>query len=1001
MPPPNPNAPQPAPAAAPQPAPPAAPNSAETQEIMKRYQMRKKIYPDIKTGEDLEKMDYNGLTVPLEKHEKDLPSHEGKFLKIVKEVEGLMGSGNIADFSFGALKNIPEHKGVCENLESRISIVQQSAAANPPPPPDLEALFKSKDNAEFNSNLNDPNIVNPKFSQDAEFKDRATLVFNTLKSYKDQNGGSIKNQTVRMYLNEIFKATNPDELEKIMKSSTIIRESSITPEIRAKIKLLHDKYDIYRKDIKKQLELEVIINKEKETVLTSPAEYARSGGKFLADKVQGFRENWAGMDGKERFIAGATILVGLSWFLNSKNEDVGEARDLLKKAGIIGLGYFALNNTTKLITGKTAKEIAASTLDEKSGKRDFLKAAFDTDKHGAEIMNTALVFLGPYDFVEVSESYLRLEAKYKTYPVADNQRELPLGGLAEDQMHPRQIYTAMRLLNRKLEKEGSSLEQLVNGLKKVEKESKDNNQPFTRPTFALILTATLQKDILKHKIDKDGKITLSKTEKIEVPFDPDQRAATRKWWMVTGTPEDWKKQHYDPQSFPREEFSESNAKHISSNVIDIKKPLSTVIEDQYFGRYTAGFKSLYDLKIKDKPTEKIHMLPDTKKDENAVYISSRVPVDYESFKSQTRPYAQVAAVKSAYDEALKEIEAQYGNTPAFKDVKTRIHEFVQPVFGTFLAESSPGKIGPIKEYVMFLRLVLPGNVEFALRKDKEWADGDMIQMMKKEQEPMKLGDKLTRAEFETLAQTVKRADIKTRFPNLTLTASFISVYGGAYECFLTNMRIKKSDTAKIETVLDYFSRTYAGSGLSKVGLVRYLASHNFTDAEIKTAYGSNEPIPNEGLDVRALVTAKTGEADAEVEKKILEFEAKTKALDRSSPSNIIEGAKMDTQLAEMKDSKLAWNIVMKTGFDKFFIALCNGDDKALGNSVIKNSPEMMGIIPLITTTTNPGRAIDAAKKALFESTIMNLYKKILIEAAEKKEVLTKVMEAVEEYRKPA
>jgi len=266
---------------------------------------------------------------------------------------------------------------------------------------------------------------------------------------------------------------------------------------------------------------------------------------------------------------------------------------------------------------------------------------------------------------------------------------------------------------------------------------------------------------------------------------------------------------------------------------------------------------------------------------------------------------------------------------------------------------------------------------------------------------MQFGDKLTKAEFETLAQDLKHADTKTRFPKLTITASYHSIYGGAYECFLTNMRIRKPDTAKIEKVLDYYSRKFAGSGLSKVGLVRYLASHNFTDAEIKEATGSTDPLPNEGTDVRALITQKTQEVETELENEILDFETKTKALDRSSMLSQVEGAKMDAELEAMKESKLAWNIVIKTGFDKFFIALCNGDDKALGNSVLRSSTEMMAVLPIITTSTNPAGALDAAKKTQFETTTMNLYKQTLLKAAKDNNLLTKMMEAVEEYRKPA
>jgi hypothetical protein len=584
------------------------------------------------------------------------------------------------------------------------------------------------------------------------------------------------------------------------------------------------------------------LNKGRQSLLDEPLKALKSGTNAATGMIRNFRDNFASMDGNQKLVAGATLLIGFAWFLNSKNDDVGKMRDVFKKALLLGVGYYAINTTSKVFLGKSLQDVAAKHI-EKENK--FLMDSFETNKKGAMIMNNALINLGDFDFDEIAKLYILAEDEYRRIPVADNLREISVGGVAEDNMSRNQIYTAMKMLDRKLNKQGTSIEHVKAAFERKRREAEGRGEIYPRPTLGLVIAAALQKDISKFKPNKEKKdVQYSKVE-----FDETQRRHTDKWWMVTGLPYNWKQQAYSPNKFPRKSVNEKNIKHISEDRYEVNiaknKTLLDVINERNLGRYAIGFKELYKSQYHNKPEAGIvhkHPIMDGP-DKNTVLLTSQVKIDYEAFlkANKTRNDARVASVANARAQAIKALKAtpDFSNLP--QNIQDRIHEFVQPVYGVFIKN----------DYVMFLRVVLPASMEFQLRKDKEWTDGDMIQMRKAE--PMKTGESLTIDDFKILSA-----------PTTTRTQGPIS-YGvtsemrGCYESFLARFRLIKTQTNEINAVLAAYSNKFAGTGISKSGLARYLASHKFTVPEILAATGRTT-LPLGGIDVEEQVRIATREA---------------------------------------------------------------------------------------------------------------------------------------------
>jgi len=804
----------------------------KSRDIVRSTQTFRETYPDIKSVEDFKDAKYKDLIDPLRKNPDKVPSNAKKFLENIKELEKDLQNIAVKQYSYEKAKldanGNKQKKLLFTQLERKAGSIQTALNVGPPK---YERLFAALSQSDYEKNLNNPDIVPQQIAKDSNFKARAQKVFDYIKNQRDTNKTKLQQQIIDDYLNDIFSATEATFDEKI-KRSNIIKESSVTPLLRAKIKKGYDEYQAYRKTLEKRIKTREMVEKSKETIFTKPVEYAKSAEHWITKKIQGIRENFAGMDGKERAVAIATTLIGAAWFLNTNNEEAAKIREIFKKAGMIGIGYLAINTTTKAFTGKKASDYFNSYVEDRSGKRDLLKESFNANKHEAELISNSLGYMGDYKFSYLGKLYLQQKQRYDQHPIPDNMKELPIGGVAENEMSKNDMYTVFRLVDRKLKASNSSTADVLRAIDEAKQEAKDKGKKFVEPSYAMIVTSILLNQELAFKFTEDGKIETVFARQIETKWQKEDKEQTRKWWLVTGHPSDWRKQAFESGKYPSEKIKDNHLKRVSGNIMPSNRPLSNFINQDKFGRYTDDYMKLYEHRYSKNPRKPIHKWTNTST--NMMFLSSRVNVDAANFSGAEQ--AKIASVTNSFEQALRELKKD----PKYAAIKDRLHEFVQPVHGTFIAPPqsynftsnrfTTAKKKPL-QYVMFLRMALPGSVEHNLRSSKEWTEGDMIEQLKNE--PMKSGDRLTRSDFISLA-TTKKGQKEIRFGRIKIGEAQ-KPYSGAYESFLNNFGLKKSQESLIDKILEYYSLKFINTGMSKAGLVRYLASHEFTDKERREA----------------------------------------------------------------------------------------------------------------------------------------------------------------------
>jgi hypothetical protein len=667
----------------------------------------------------------------------------------------------------------------------------------------------------------------------ANFKGTKKLPAKQQEFYNDMNivkqaltRRTLKNQNADQYLNELFKAKTLLEFNKITKG---------TPsEEYLALKQGWEKYRPYRAHLKKQVSVEEMMNAKQKTALSQTMEYSNSAQVTVAKKIQDFRKNWAGLNGNQRVVAGFTMVLGAAWLLNSNHEGVAKIRGLLGKAAMVGIGAYAVNTVSKL-SGKSLFEYGKAWQDDKSGKRDVFKTAFKIDKYDAETMNSAIVHLGDKDFTYLAEKYLNSKTKFdETSVIANEHRELNIAGISESDLSGKEAYRSMAILDKKLKQQGTSIAELKDKIKEYKIKAERENKPFLIPTFAQIITQVLLKEDIGIIIGDNGKPELIAMHEMEekVKWSKAHKKETVKWWPLTGNPENWKTAAYEYEPYPANSIKEKNLENISSKVLDDKAPLNDFIKPTNLGQYSQGFSSLYKHQYKNNPRQLFHLMENGTT--NTAYIMQQEKVDKGLRLQKNRVH--VNTIKNAHNKALinlrkkylKKTNGKYTHPKVARMINDgRLHEIVQTVGGVFQAPSVEGKLDYPSNYIMFLRVVLPGSIEFKLRNEKEWPEGDMMKAM--HEIPMQKGEKITRSDFKRLAEENFREKIGDK---LVSTLAF----KGAYESFLAKTGLTKNETVKIDKLLAYFSKMYAGKGLTKAGLMRYLASHNIAYEELNTAH---------------------------------------------------------------------------------------------------------------------------------------------------------------------
>lgn len=811
--------------------------SKESQEIVRSTQTFNQLYPGIKSADDLKSMSYLDLKKKIEEEPSKSPKNAKDFYKVIQEVEKALQKVAVSQFSYEKAKSFasksPREKTLFTQLERQAGNLQTALKVGVPK---YDTLFSALTFAEFESNMSNPNIIHPVIANDPIFKARAKKVYEYILSYRRKNKSELQKDTIDQYLNTIYKAKK-DELQDAIsgsEASKIIHASIVQrdPELLQKLAVGHSAYLKYREYLEKRINTIGYFQNQTETYIDGPVQQARKIETGLAKGFEKLKENYEKLSSGERAGAIIAVLAAAAWFLNTNNEEASKLRDIFKKAGMVGLGYLAVNTISKAATGKYAKEWVSKWSRKKSGKNELLEQGFNASKDEAETMQKGIAYMGDQDFHKLGKIYMQQKMHYDEIGTPLKNRILPYATL-DQEVSPEERYLTMHCIDKGLKANNSSMADLLNSIDEAEAEAKRKGKKFVRPNLVTIATAILLNKDLAYKFTKDGKVEMVFARDVETKWDKKDKNSTLKWWMVTGSPADWRKQAFDfDNKYPKEDVRSGHLDRLSSKIMPNDKPLSNFITQDNFGRYTPDFIHLYEHRISKKVTQPIHQWTNSRS--NIMAMSSRVSLDAAAYTGSEQ--AKVTAVKNAYEQALKVLKKD----PKYASIKDRLHEFVHPVHGTFIAPSrtfnfgsrkfTTGKNKPL-DYVMFLRFALPGSVEHKLRKDKEWAEGDMIEQL--QGRPMKGNERLTRADFISLATTNKGQ--KSLFRGRVKVGENTRPFGGAYESFLNNFGLKRSQTDLIDNVLDYYSVKFIRTGVSKSGLVRYLASHKFTEAEKREA----------------------------------------------------------------------------------------------------------------------------------------------------------------------
>jgi hypothetical protein len=773
---------------------------------------------------------------------------------------------------------------------------------------------------------------------------------------------NIPKRRINAYLNDTFKEKNRIELENKINSSAIIPPAKISPEIRRLLYFAHDQYRAYRENLHKRLKFEKEYLQEKETVMSQSIDKAKSVAGEVSKMIKKVEARWNSMGGKEKLVSGITLLLGFSWFMNS--EKSAKMRDVLGKAFKLGVGFYAANTASKLFLDKKITDIASQNVNKFAGTHEAYTKAFDCDQEDAELMAEGIKSLSALDSMKLFKAYLRRKETYRQNPaIEDKYKEL---SILQTDMDGRKVWRVLSIFDSKYDIEG-----IYKELKAAQKKMGGDFQP---PAFGDIAASAMMKNVA-FKIE-NGKIQTMEVSPVkdEVDFEktPRIKKSTNTWWVLTGQPYNWRMRAYFPEVYGNKKTRPEHLKHIAKYKMNADKPLSEFITDENFKRFTNGFTKLYNEKYKNNPTRPVNMYHET--DENVVYATSRVSVDHKTHLDTNK--AHTLAVTDAYSQSIQALKTRYLNK--YTDLQrnpSRFNEYAQPVHGVFLTDRD----GNYTDYVMFTRLVLPksdasdsrsGSVEFDMRKRKEWADGSAIEMLSRT--PMKSGDVIRYDEFVSIASnlgpirkvygqapepgTVEKIlnagkDVLSDLGILNLkeeapprgykrTRYDTDKYRGAFETFLAKVRLSSNDKSKINKILEYYSKKYAGKGLSKEALVAYLAAKKYDAEDLRNILGE-VTMPN--LDIYEKVLKQSKEA---VNKK--------------------------SRLTRKKRKAFVANLM--TGAGNEFIRACYGDEEALDN--LEKMGKMLNINFRASLRALIAAFWTAPKKVYFNDHIAPLYERI-------------------------
>ncbi|MFO0781256.1 MAG: hypothetical protein U0519_05285, partial [Candidatus Gracilibacteria bacterium] len=158
------------------------------------------------------------------------------------------------------------------------------------------------------------------------------------------------------------------------------------------------------------------------------------------------KKNFGNLDGKEKMLVVVGGLIGAAMLMSSDSPRVGKIRETIWTCVKIG-GFAWLGNTVfKVFTGKTALDTISDWSKANTATEGFWTKTYKTNAEQAEILRASSIYLGNMDFNRLAGEYK------KARDLGKKRIELPT--ISSKDMTPEQIYTALDVFFQRYPVEG-------------------------------------------------------------------------------------------------------------------------------------------------------------------------------------------------------------------------------------------------------------------------------------------------------------------------------------------------------------------------------------------------------------------------------------------------------------------------------------------------------------------------------------------------------------------
>lgn len=155
----------------------------------------------------------------------------------------------------------------------------------------------------------------------------------------------------------------------------------------------------------------------------------------FAGVMEDVKKNFSSLEGKEKMLLVVGGLIGAAMLMSSDSPRVARIKETVWTCVKIG-GFAWLGNTVfKVFTGKTALDTISDWSKSSVANEAFWTKTFKTDAEQAEILRKSSVYLGDKDFMYLAQEYK------KARDLGKNRVEIPT--IRNSDMTPEQIYTSL------------------------------------------------------------------------------------------------------------------------------------------------------------------------------------------------------------------------------------------------------------------------------------------------------------------------------------------------------------------------------------------------------------------------------------------------------------------------------------------------------------------------------------------------------------------------------